>query len=113
LFDAVDICVFSSRYEPFGTVFVQAWAMDTPLITTNADGPSQYVRDGIDGLVVPVDNIEEMKAAIARLAADKALKNQLVAEGRKRYVSEFTKENTVRMYLELYHSLKNTPPANL
>jgi glycosyltransferase involved in cell wall biosynthesis len=54
-----------------------------------------------------------MKAAIAQLAADKALQNQLVAEGRKRYVSEFTKENTVRMYLELYHSLKNTPPANL
>ena len=26
LFDAADICVFSSRYEPFGTVFVQAWA---------------------------------------------------------------------------------------
>ncbi len=29
LFQAADICVFPSRYEPFGTVFVQAWAQRT------------------------------------------------------------------------------------
>ena len=67
LFQASDICVFSSRYEPFGTVFVQSWAQKIPLVTTCADGPKQFVRDGEDGLVVPIDDEKEMRKAIERL----------------------------------------------
>ena len=39
LLRAADICVFPSRYEPFGTVFVQSWAQRVPLVTTSSDGP--------------------------------------------------------------------------
>ena len=46
LFRAADLFVFSSRYEPFGTVFVQAWAQKIPLVSTLSDGPRQFVRDG-------------------------------------------------------------------
>jgi glycosyltransferase involved in cell wall biosynthesis len=102
LFQASDICVFSSRYEPFGTVFVQSWAQKTPLVTTDADGPRQYVRDGEDGLVVPVDDAEAMAKAIKRIIDDKKLEKNLIENGYKRYLNEFTKENTVHEYLNFY-----------
>ena len=102
LFQAADICVFPSRYEPFGTVFVQAWAQKRPLITTAADGPRQYVRDGEDGLVVPVDDGQALAAAITGLSADRALQARLSDRGHQRYLTEFTKENTVRSYLDFY-----------
>lgn len=105
LFQAADICVFSSRFEPFGTVFVQAWAQQTPLITTNSQGPGQYVRDGEDGLLVPVDDVGALSVAIKRLAGDPALAQKLVFNGHQRYLNEFTKENTVRAYLSLFHEL--------
>lgn len=108
LFQASDICVFCSRYEPFGTVFVQAWAQKVPVIVSEADGPRQFVRDGEDGLMVPVDDEAALTAAIQKLAGDKALAEKLVKNGYERYRSEFTKENTVREYLALYHRLLGT-----
>ena len=105
LFQAADVCVFSSRYEPFGTVFVQSWAQQRPLVTTDADGPRQFVRDGEDGLVVPVDDVDAMAAAIKRVITDPKLAEKLVENGTKRYRAEFTKENTVRAYLDFFKEI--------
>lgn len=102
LFAATDICVFPSRYETFGNVFVQAWANRTPVIVSDAQGPSQFCRDGEDSLMVPKENAPALAAAINRLAADKALQEKIVARGHERYLNEFTKEKTISAYLEYY-----------
>lgn len=107
LFQAADICVFSSRYEPFGTVFVQSWAQKTPVVTTTADGPRQFVRDGEDGLVVEIDDEAAMKVAIERVINDRALAETMVINGYKRYQGEFTKERCVQAYLEYYHDIRS------
>lgn len=113
LFQASDICVFSSRYEPFGTVFVQSWAQKTPLVTTRSDGPRQFVRDAEDGLVVDIDDEAQMAGAIAKLLEDSALADRLVENGYQRYVNEFTKEKSVQAYLEYYEDIQNrTKPAS-
>ncbi len=102
LLQACDICVVPSRHEPFGNVFVQAWANKTPLITSNSEGPSQYVHDGEDGLVFEVDNVSELKDALNRLSEDKALQEKLCAAGYERYLNEFTRQKTVDAYLAFY-----------
>lgn len=107
LFQASDICVFSSRYEPFGTVFVQSWAQKTPLVTTRSDGPRQFVRDAEDGLVVDIDDEAQMAGAISKLLDDPALADRLVENGYRRYVNEFTKEKSVQAYLEYYVDIQN------
>lgn len=106
LLEAADICVFPSRYEPFGTVFVQAWAQKTPLITTASDGPRQFVRDGDDGLVVPVDDADALSLGIRRLIDDPALCETLVERGYARYQQSFTKEKCVQAYLQFYHDMR-------
>lgn len=91
LLAAADICVFPSRYEPFGTVTVEAWASGTPLIATAAQGPRAYVTHGEDGLLVPVDDTDALAAAMNRLAADPALRVRLVENGMASYEKGFTK----------------------
>lgn len=105
LFAACDVCVFPSRYEPFGTVFVQAWAAKRPLVTSNADGPRQFVRDGEDGLMVPVEDERALAAAISRVIADKALANRLAEAGYAHYRAAFTRERTVAEYLAFYREI--------
>ncbi|NCC22736.1 MAG: glycosyltransferase [Alphaproteobacteria bacterium] len=105
LLKACDICVFTSRYEPFGTVFVQAWAQGVPVIVSDADGPRQFVRHDEDGLVVPRDDVEALTAAIARLAGDRVLRAKIVESGRLRYRNEFTAEKCFAAYMELYREL--------
>ncbi|MCD8498194.1 MAG: glycosyltransferase family 4 protein [Alphaproteobacteria bacterium] len=105
LFKASDICVFCSRYEPFGTVFVQSWMQETPVITSDADGPRQFVRDEEDGLVVSKDDVEALKTAIQKLLDDKILREKLMKNGLTRYQNEFTKDAAVKAYLDLYKEL--------
>lgn len=106
LFRAADICVFPSRYEPFGTVFVQAWAQKVALITSDAAGPKQFVRDGEDGLVVPIDDVSGFAQAIARLSGDPALAARLAERGYERYMSEFSRDKTVAAYLEYFSDIR-------
>lgn len=102
LLKASDLCVFPSRYEPFGTVFVQAWAQKVPLVTTASDGPRQYVQDGSDGLMVPVDDVSALAAAITRALNDEPLRQKMIENGYERYRQEFTREQVVRQYLVCY-----------
>ena len=105
LFNAADICVFPSRYEPFGTVFVQAWARHTPLITSDASGPKQFVRHGEDGLIVPIDNVAAFSSSIERLAGDAALRERLAENGYQRYLDDFKKEQTLAAYKGYYEEI--------
>ena len=105
LFKTADICVFPSRFEPFGTVFVQAWAQETPLVTTDSDGPRQNVRHEEDALMTPVDDVEALANAIQRLIDAPELTRRLVRNGRQRYLSEFTKEHCLNSYLGFYKEM--------
>lgn len=91
-----------SREEPFGNVFVQAWAARKPVIVSDALGPKQFCRDGEDCLMVPREDADALAAGINRLSADKSLQDAIVARGFERYQNEFTKEKTVAAYLEFY-----------
>ena len=105
LLQAADICVFASRDEPFGTVFVQSWANKTPVIVSDAQGPKQFCEDGNDCLMVERDNVEQLRDAIAKLKDDNVLQMKLVNRGYQRYLNEFTKEKSVEKYLEFYNDI--------
>src|SRR5690606_29766449 len=53
IYRGADVFVFPSLLEGMGLVVLEAMACGLPIITT-PNGPSDIVRDGIDGFVVPV-----------------------------------------------------------
>ncbi|MDX1483993.1 MAG: glycosyltransferase [Alphaproteobacteria bacterium] len=105
LFAAADYCVLPSRYEPFGTVMIEAWAHDRPLIAAAADGPRGLIEDGLNGLLVPIDDIDALTAAMARLIQDRALAGRLVDAGQAAYSARFTEAAVVARYLEFYRGI--------
>lgn len=105
LLAAADICVMPSRYEPFGTVMAEAWSAGTPLVTAAAQGPRAYVKDGANGLMVPIDNAPALAAAIARLIADPALTARVAEGGRKTFAEAFTPAVYVRETLRFYRAV--------
>lgn len=106
LYRAADIVALPSRYEPFGTVITEAWASRRPLVATRAAGASAYVHDGIDGLLVPIDDVAALATAIGRLASDAALRDRLVAGGWDAYLAGFTKDAVVKSLLDAYETMK-------
>ncbi|MEQ8747146.1 glycosyltransferase [Pyruvatibacter sp.] len=102
LLRTADICVFPSRFEPFGNVIIAAWAHGTPVITANATGPQWLVRDGDDALLVPRDNAPAVAAAIARLRDDPQLAARLAVAGAARAQAEFSQSACVDRYVSLF-----------
>lgn len=102
LLAACDVCVFPSRYEPFGTVMVDAWASRAPLVAAAAQGPKAYVENERNGLLVDVDDIDGLANAINRVLTEKQLRDTIVAGGRTTYDAMFTKDAFVRDSLAFY-----------
>lgn len=102
LLEACDVVAFPSRYEPFGTVTVDAWAASRPLVAADAVGPAAYVKNEENGLLVPKNDVEALTTALRRVITDKALAAKLVAGGRASYEAQFTKAAFQRDALAFY-----------
>ncbi len=105
LYRAADVVVFPSRYEPFGTVSLEAWAYERPLVTTDADGPAGLVTPESDALMVPREDPEALATAIRRVLDEPGLAARLVAAGRTRYDRDYTEAACVARYLDLFGRL--------
>jgi len=105
LLAACDVVAFPSRYEPFGTVTVDAWAAGKPLVAADAVGPAAYVKDGINGLLVAKNDADALAAALGRVIYDKALAKKLVEGGTASYEAQFTKAAFQRDSAALYERI--------
>lgn len=102
LLAAADVCVLPSRWEPFGTVMLEAWAAGIPLVAAASQGPAALIVDGGNGLLVPVDDAPALASAIDRVLADSALQARLVERGRADYHKGFTREAVTQRMIALY-----------
>ena len=105
LLRAADVCVLPSRYEPFGTVILEAWAAGTPLVAAKSAGPAAHVTDGKNGLLVPIDDVDALSKALGRAVNDEALRRKLIAEGFDTYSRSYTRKAVTEKMIALYQKL--------
>ena len=79
LFRAADATILSSSWENFPHTVVEALALGTPVLATTAGGVAEVVRDGENGLLVPVGDAAALGEAIRHYFADGALRERLRA----------------------------------
>jgi glycosyltransferase involved in cell wall biosynthesis len=79
-----DAVLFTSDWnEPFGLVPLEAMACATPVVAAPTGGAREFLVDGENCLAVPAADPTAIAAACRRLAADPALRQRLVAAGRR------------------------------
>jgi glycosyltransferase involved in cell wall biosynthesis len=88
---ACDVLCLPSRAEVFPLVIVEAWACGRPVVSGDFPGVEDVVRDGVDGLVVPV-TADAVARALVRLLADEAARTAMGAAGRDRVRREMSWE---------------------
>jgi glycosyltransferase involved in cell wall biosynthesis len=105
-FKGADICVFPSRYEPFGIVILEAFASGKPVIASRVGGIPETVSDGENGLLVKPNDPDALSDAIISLSQDKGLRNKL-SENALKTATRYSWENIAREYVSLYLNLAN------
>jgi rhamnosyl/mannosyltransferase len=107
-YQACDVFCMPSveRAEAFGFVQLEAMAAGRPVVCCELHNGVTYVnRDGVTGLVVPPADAAALAGALARLAADGALRVRLGAQARERVLKEFTVEAMARGTLQVYRKV--------
>ena len=99
---AADAFVMPSRHEPLGNTLLEAWAAGVPSVSTRSEGPSWYMRDGIEGILTPIDDDEAMAAALTRLRDDPAKAQAYAASARERLADQFGKDAVVDAYMRVF-----------
>jgi L-malate glycosyltransferase len=96
-----DVFVLASRFETFGVVLIEALATGKPVISTRCGGPEAIVNQK-NGLLVQVDNIEELSQSLVQMKENYHLYNPL--ELRKDCIERFSEKVIINKISELYLS---------
>jgi glycosyltransferase involved in cell wall biosynthesis len=84
---------------------IEALAAATPVVATSVGGVPDVVRDGVDGYLVSMGDVEGAAKKLAALAADPELRDRLGSSGRARVLSRYSVARLVDDIDRLYRSL--------
>jgi len=94
-YSLADIFIMASRQlangdvEGFGIVYLEANLYGKPVIAGRSGGVPDAVEDGVNGLLVNPESVEEISKAIIKLFQDQELYNSLAEQGRTRVNGKF------------------------
>lgn len=105
MFQQSDLFVFPSIEEGSALVTYEAMACGLPVITTLNAG--SVVRDGQDGFIIPIRDIEALRHRMQQLRDDISLRTQLGLSARE-WVSQFSWASYQSHLIETYQKILRT-----
>jgi glycosyltransferase involved in cell wall biosynthesis len=100
-----DFLILPSEREGLPRVAVEAHAFGLPVVGTATVGTVEAVRDGETGFLVPLDRLEELAPAAARLANEPDLRERMGRAGAAHVRASFGIDKNVAEILALYQGL--------
>ena len=104
LYAAMDVFCLPSYREGFPNVVLEASSMRLPVVATRIPGSVDAVSHGVTGTLVPVRDAGALEEALARYAADPALRARHGAAGREAVLRSFAQERIWAALLQYYRT---------
>lgn len=96
--------IMPSSPEGFGIVYLEAMASGCVAIGTRGEGIADVIRDGENGFLVPVDDVDAIVAAVKMCFDDRKLLDRIALQG-KTDASKLTWRRNAESYISLFNRL--------
>lgn len=105
VFHAAHIACLPSYREGLPKSLLEAAACGLPIVTTDAPGCREIVRDGDNGFLVPVHDAQALAIALRGLIDNPVLRAEMGLRSRGIVLAEFSREQVIAETLAVYQEL--------
>ena len=102
LLAGADLFLLPSSTESFGLSALEALASGVPVVSSNAGGLPEVVREGITGAMRPVGDVDGMAAAAIEILRDRDRWQAMSTEAARDARERFSRDAIVSQYEALY-----------
>lgn len=102
------VFLHASVSEGFSNAVMEAQAYELPVVTTDADGLSENIEDGVTGFVVPRRDPEALAEKLMLLADNPRLGEHMGKAGRLRVIKHFTLDRQIEEFVDFYSRILAT-----
>lgn len=111
LLQAADLFVLLSRWEGLSNALLEAMACGLPPVVTDVSGMEDLVQNGVNGLLVPVDDGAAVTRALDSLVGSRQRRRELAAAARS-VGAHYSLDRTVEGLLQVYHACHDGRPPS-
>ena len=100
------VLLVPSAYEGLPMVIIEAARHGLPTVATAVSGHPEAITDGVDGVLVPVDDPDHMARSVVGLLTDDRRRRLMGDAARQTAVERFGVDRQVDEYLSLYQAMR-------
>jgi glycosyltransferase involved in cell wall biosynthesis len=105
----LDVAVLPSRAEGMSNALLEYMAAARPIVASAVGATPEIVREGVDGLLVPPEDVAALQSNIRTLLVDRTLAHTLGASARQRASEKYSRAAMVRRFEDFYTRLLSEP----
>ena len=99
-----DLLVLPSNSEGFPVCLLEAMVCGLPIVATDTDGSKEVIKNGSNGFLVPVGDIESMATAMIKVLNDKKLAEKM-RQSNLEIVKKYSLEKVAKKLEEFYKEI--------
>lgn len=91
--------------EQFGYSMVEAALMELPVIATRSGSIEDVIKDGVNGIIIEPDNIQQLRIAMLKLGQNSELREKIGKSGREYAIQNFSNHVIAGKFYNFFNSL--------
>lgn len=108
LLNCADIMLLPSQLESFGLAALEAMACGVPAVCSSVGGLPEVIRDGIEGYLVEVGDVDAMAGRCLRILTERGRLAEMGKAARRRASDKFCSTKVIPLYEDLYRRVIET-----
>ena len=100
-----DIFLFTSQSEGLPQVINEAFYFKVPVVTTNAGGIPEIVKDGVNGFMSNVEDYKDLANKLVEISNNKNIAKQFTDKSYQQVIARFSSEINAEKVLDVYKSI--------